>query len=130
MILARVLGSVESTVKHLQYEGLKLLYVQPLDVRSQAPAGDKLIAVDTVDAGPGDLVLILEEGRSTWEAVGREMAPINRAVIGVVDAIEWFPAGGRERPARPAGPERGHCRPERSGGPPVPGGVREAARAK
>ncbi len=105
MILARVLGSVESTVKHLQYEGLKLLYVQPLDVRSQAPAGDKLIAVDTVDAGPGDLVLILEEGRSTWEAVGREMAPINRAVIGVVDAIEWLsPAGGAERPPGPPAP--------------------------
>ncbi len=105
MILARVLGSVESTVKHLQYEGLKLLYVQPLDARSRTPAGDKLIAVDTVDAGAGDLVLILEEGRSTWEAVGREMAPINRAVIGVVDAVEWFsPAGGARRPPGPPAP--------------------------
>jgi microcompartment protein CcmK/EutM len=74
---------------------LKLLYVQPLDVRSRAAAGDKLIAVDAVDAGPGDLVLVIEEGRSSWQAVGKELAPINRAVIGVVDAIEWFsPAGG------------------------------------
>jgi microcompartment protein CcmK/EutM len=86
MILARVVGNIESTHKYYQYEGLKLLYVQPVSI-DLAPTGNKFVAADSVDAGPGDLVLIMQEGRSSWEAVGKDKAPINRAVIAVVDEI-------------------------------------------
>ena len=43
-----------------------------------------------MDAGPGDLVPVMEEGWSSWQAVGKDRAPINRAVVGVVDAIDWL----------------------------------------
>jgi microcompartment protein CcmK/EutM len=86
MIFARVVGNIESDHKTHEYQGLKLLYVQPLSLALR-PEGDRLIAVDAVDAGPGDLVLIMQEGWSTWQAVGREKAPLNRAVVAVVDEI-------------------------------------------
>jgi microcompartment protein CcmK/EutM len=86
MIFARVVGNIESDHKSAAYQGLKLLYVQPLSL-SLEPKGDRLIAVDAVDAGPGDLVLIMQEGWSSWQAVGREKSPLNRAVVAVVDAI-------------------------------------------
>ncbi|MBP7867788.1 MAG: EutN/CcmL family microcompartment protein [Acidobacteria bacterium] len=94
MILARVIGNIESTHKHLQYEGLKLLYVQPLEVDLE-PVGDPYIAADSVDAGVGDLVLVIEEGWSSWNAVGKDKAPLNRAVVGVVDKIEFLEGAAR-----------------------------------
>ncbi len=87
MVLARVVGTVESTHKHFQYEGLKLLYVQPVEV-DLTPVGLPYIAPDTVDAGVGDLVLVMEEGWSSWTVLGKDKAPINRAVVGVVDRID------------------------------------------
>lgn len=101
MILARILGDIESTHKYYQYEGLKLLYVQPLDLRSLQPSGDRHVAADAVDAGPGDLVLVMEEGWSSWQAVGKDKAPINRAVVAVVDAIDWLPDPENPAPAAP-----------------------------
>lgn len=112
MILARVAGNIESTHKYYQYQGLKLLYVQPLNLDLQ-PDGARIIAVDAVDAGPGDLVLVMEEGWSSWQAVGRARAPINRAVVGVVDRLDFLaprvpPAvpENTERPKRIAGKRR------------------------
>ena len=90
MILARVIGNVESTIKYYQYEGLKLMYVQPLDLKTLKPRGSKQIAADAVDAGVGDLVLVIEEGWSSWQAVGKTKAPLNRAVAAVVDSIDWL----------------------------------------
>ena len=96
MILARVLGNIESTHKYYPFEGLKLLYVQPLDLALH-PLGGRIVAADAVDAGPGDLVLVIEEGWSSWQAVGKERAPLNRAVVGVVDHIDlWPPAPADE----------------------------------
>ncbi|MBN2432346.1 MAG: hypothetical protein JXQ27_12795 [Acidobacteria bacterium] len=86
MIFARVVGNIESDHKIPPYQGLKLLYVQPLSIALE-PHGHPLMAVDAVDAGPGDLVLVMMEGWSTWQAVGKEKAPLNRAVVAVVDEI-------------------------------------------
>jgi len=90
MILARVIGTVESTFKYYQYEGLKLLYVQPLDLKTLQARGARQIAADAVDAGVGDRVLVIEEGWSSWQAVGQQKAPLNRAVAAVVDSIDWL----------------------------------------
>ena len=89
MILARVIGNIEATHKYYQYEGLKMLYVQKLDLELE-PMGDPFIAVDSVDAGEGDIVLIMLEGWSAWQSVGKKKAPVNRAVVGVIDRIDLF----------------------------------------
>ncbi len=87
MILGRVTGVVVATQKHYKLEGRKLLLVQPLDL-GQRPRGIPVLAVDSVDAGEGDRVLVVQEGKSASMASGREDSPLDAAVVAVVDAVE------------------------------------------
>ncbi|MGH9533917.1 MAG: EutN/CcmL family microcompartment protein [Terriglobales bacterium] len=87
MILARVVGAVVATQKHRSHEGCKLLLVQPLGLDGHAD-GQTLVALDAVDAGEGDRVLVVREGYAAMTAVGRPRSPISTAVIGVVDSVE------------------------------------------
>ena len=87
MILGRVVGQVIATQKESSHEGKKILLVQPIDIHSQ-PTGDPFVALDAVDAGVGDKVLAVQEGFSAMTAVGHSEAPIDAAVIGVVDLVE------------------------------------------
>lgn len=87
MILARVVGQVVATQKDPSHEGGKILRVQPLDVWG-GDAGDALLALDAVDAGIGDRVLVALDGWSACWALRRPMSPIDAAVIGVVDSVD------------------------------------------
>jgi len=86
MLIARVIGELTATRKHPTHEGLKLLLVQPLNLDG-SDRGDAVVAVDSVDAGVGDRVLLTTEGYSAFSSVGRLMTPIEAAVIGVVDEV-------------------------------------------
>ncbi|MCS7315883.1 MAG: EutN/CcmL family microcompartment protein [Bryobacterales bacterium] len=86
MLIARVIGELVATRKHPSHEGLKLLLVQPLDLDG-ADRGDAVVAVDAVQAGIGDRVLLTTEGYSAFSSVGRLMTPIEAAVIGIVDQV-------------------------------------------
>jgi ethanolamine utilization protein EutN len=88
MQIARVVGSVVATHKHETFEGAKLLLVQPLDPDSDAPRGAALLAVDGVGAGVHEKVLIVLEGRAAGEALGRRGAPVDAAVIGIIDQLD------------------------------------------
>jgi microcompartment protein CcmK/EutM len=90
MLIARVIGEVVATRKHPSHEGLKLLLVQPLNLDG-SDRGDALVAVDAVQAGIGEQVLLTTEGFSAFSSVGRPMAPIETAVIGIIDHIELLP---------------------------------------
>lgn len=85
MILAKVVGTVVATRKDERLVASKLLVARPLDV-SGAPDGNYLVAVDTVDAGLGDTVLIVS-GSSARMAQGYKDSPIDAAIIGVIDQI-------------------------------------------
>ena len=87
MILAKVIGQIVATQKDPSHEGQKILLVQPLTIH-QEPIGDPLVALDAVDAGVGDRVLAVQEGFSAMTSVGHTAAPIDAAVIGVVDRVE------------------------------------------
>lgn len=87
MLIARVIGTVVSTQKHRKFDGAKLLLVQPLTV-DDAPRGPVLLAVDGVGAGVDERVLIVMEGRSAAEVLGRKGAPVDAAIIGIVDRID------------------------------------------
>jgi microcompartment protein CcmK/EutM len=87
MQLARVVGTVVSTQKHAAYEGAKLLLVQPLAL-DDAPRGTALLAVDSVGAGVHEKVLIVMEGRAAGEALGRKGAPVDAAIVGIVDHVD------------------------------------------
>jgi len=87
VLIARVLGNVVSTQKNRKLEGTKLLLVQPLDLDG-APRGATVIAVDSVDAGVGDRVLLVLDGKAAMTALDRGLAAVDAAVIGVIDAVE------------------------------------------
>ncbi len=86
MIIGEVVGTVVSTHKHYKVEGRKLLLVQPLNLDGK-PDGRALLAIDSVDAGEGDRVLVVLEGKSASMAAGREQSPLDAAIVGVVDSV-------------------------------------------
>jgi microcompartment protein CcmK/EutM len=87
MQIARVIGTVVATRKHLKFEGAKLLLVQPVSL-DDTPRGTPLLAVDSVGAGVHEKVLIVLEGRAAGEALGRKGAPVDAAVIGIIDQVD------------------------------------------
>ena len=91
MLIARVIGELVSSQKHPSHEGRKALIVQPLHLDG-SNRGDAVVALDAVDAGVGDRVLLVTEGYSAMTSVGRPESPIDMAVIGVIDRLD-FPGG-------------------------------------
>ena len=87
MLIARVIGEVVSTQKHKSHIGRKALLVQPLNLDG-TDRGDAVIALDAVDAGVGDRVLLVTEGFSAMTGVGRPQSPIDMAVVGFIDDID------------------------------------------
>jgi ethanolamine utilization protein EutN len=87
MILARVVGEVVSTQKRPQFEGAKLLIVQP-EAPDGTRSGSSLLAVDSVGAGRGELVIAVLEGRAAGEALGKKLAPVDAAILGIVDRLD------------------------------------------
>lgn len=94
MILARVTGTLTSQDKDPELRDYKMLVVRPLaldpagegwDVREE---GEELIAVDRVDAGEGELVLVVKEGNAARQITGRGKVPLQAVIVGVVDRID------------------------------------------
>jgi microcompartment protein CcmK/EutM len=85
MILAKIVGTVVATRKDERLEGHKLLLVRPMDPKGTLEGG-YLVAVDTVDAGVGETVLIVS-GSSARMAAGMTDRPVDAAIVGVVDEI-------------------------------------------
>tara|TARA_B100000949_G_C14246237_1_gene435951 strand:+ start:626 stop:898 length:273 start_codon:yes stop_codon:yes gene_type:complete len=86
VILAKVVGTVVATRKDERLVGQKLLLVQALDATGK-PQGNYLVAVDTVDAGAGETVLIVS-GSSARLAADLKDSPVDAAIVGIVDAVE------------------------------------------
>ena len=86
MQIARVVGTVVSTQKHGKFEGAKLLLVQPLNL-DDTPRGATLLAEDGVGAGVNEKVLIVLEGRAAGEALGKKGAPVDAAIVGIIDEV-------------------------------------------
>lgn len=87
MLMGRVIGNVVATQKAPSHEGRKTLVVQPLNLDG-SDRGDAVLALDAVDAGIGERVLLTTEGFSAMTAVGRPNSPIDMAVIGIIDEVD------------------------------------------
>jgi len=90
MQIARVVGTVVATQKNAKLEGTKLLLVQPLDPSGESRGG-VVLAIDSVDAGVGDRVLLVQDGKAAIQALGRGVAAVDAAVVGVIDEVEFEP---------------------------------------
>ncbi len=86
MKLGRVTGTVVSTISHPIYDGRRLLMCDLLDADG-SDGGDYLICVDSVGAGAGEMVLILDEGNGARQVVGVADAPIRAVIVGIVDQL-------------------------------------------
>ena len=87
MFVGRVIGEVVSTIKHASLRGRKLLVVEKTDTTGRV-LGESQLAVDSVDAGVGDLVLVVDEGGSAAIVTGLPNPPIRTVIVGVIDRID------------------------------------------
>ena len=87
MIIAKVIGTIVSTMKHPAYQGHKLFLVQPMVLAGQ-DEDDAFVAIDNVHAGVGDTVLVLREGSGARQILADDRAPIISIIIGILDGME------------------------------------------
>ncbi len=87
MILCRVIGNVVSSVQHPAYDGKILLLCQPVQGDSKTPRLRAFIAVDSVQAGEGDLVVVAREGNAARQVLGTDDDPFHSVVLGIVDEV-------------------------------------------
>jgi microcompartment protein CcmK/EutM len=86
MLLAKIVGTVVATRKDPRLVSNKLMVVRSVDLRGKAE-GQPLVAVDTVDAGVGETVLVVS-GSSARMAAGMKDCPVDAAIVGIVDSVE------------------------------------------
>lgn len=92
MLLAKVIGNIVSTQKNQRYEGARVMLCRQITPEGE-DMENTLLALDSVDAGEGDIVLIVQEGWSASTAsTGKAGAAIDTAIIGVIDYIDLLPA--------------------------------------
>jgi microcompartment protein CcmK/EutM len=86
MIVGKVAGSIYATIQHPYFDGKKLLIVDKV-APPGIPSDGYLIAVDTVGAGVGEYVLVIDEGNSARQIIGSTTAPLRSIIVGIIDEI-------------------------------------------
>jgi len=87
MIICRVIGDIVSTVKNKEFTGKKIMIVQPLNLDNQAE-GEAFLALDSVQAGIGDRVLVMREGGSARIVFNNNNIPVQAVITAIVDGID------------------------------------------
>ena len=87
MQIATVVGTVVATKKHPALLGAKLLLVQPETPEGEA-RGPVLLSIDSVGAGIGERVLVVIEGKAAGDALGRRGAPVDAAIVGIINRVD------------------------------------------
>lgn len=87
MVIAKVVGTVVSTIKHPDYHGYKLQLVQPLNLPNESPE-EVFLALDNAHAGIGDTVLVMREGGAARQIMQNDSAPVISMIVGILDSVE------------------------------------------
>ncbi|MBN2413910.1 EutN/CcmL family microcompartment protein [candidate division KSB1 bacterium] len=86
MELAVVIGNITSTIYHPAYKSCKLMLVENINPDMEQN-GNITVAVDSVDAGIGDVVLVAREGKTAGDVLGQKQVPVRSVIVGVVDHL-------------------------------------------
>jgi ethanolamine utilization protein EutN len=101
LFLGKVIGNIVSTIKLKDYEGFKLMLVQPIYPEG-TPYQDPLICIDIVGAGEGETVLYLDEGNSARQLLNLEPnGAVRPVIVGIVDEIQWEGSDGKVQSRMP-----------------------------
>lgn len=87
MLLCKVTGTIVATQKNANLKDKKILTVQPVDLESK-PIGRDLLAIDSVDAGVGDTVLVVQEGQAAAQVLKSKEVPVHSVIVAVVDGLD------------------------------------------
>jgi microcompartment protein CcmK/EutM len=87
LVLAKVKGNIVSTQKNANLKGHKLLIVHPIDLENKYIGKKDVVALDFVDAGIGDTVLLVQEGKAVMQILGHRKAPVHSVIVAIVDSI-------------------------------------------
>jgi microcompartment protein CcmK/EutM len=87
MTLCKVIGTLVATQKNEHLKSQKMLIVQPIDLNGKL-IGRDLIALDSVDAGVGDTVLVVQEGQGAAQVIKDKKAPVHSVIVAVVDGMD------------------------------------------
>lgn len=90
MKLCRVIGNVVATQKVPAYQGHKVMIVQPIDATGK-DVSHSFLACDTLQSGPGDVVLVEQEGNTARELLGTKEDPFHSVIVGIVDRVTTAP---------------------------------------
>ncbi len=88
MVLAKVKGNIVSTQKNSYLKGHKLLIVHPIDLDNNFIGKKNVVALDFIDAGIGDTVLLVQEGKAVLQILGHRKAPVHSVIVAIVDSID------------------------------------------
>ncbi|MEN3038307.1 MAG: EutN/CcmL family microcompartment protein [Candidatus Kryptonium sp.] len=88
MFIAKVIGTVWSTIKDKSLQGYKLQIIQPLNAKGDK-VGNPIMAVDTIGAGPGEIVMYIT-AREAVIPMGVKEAPVDASIVGIVEKIDLF----------------------------------------
>jgi carbon dioxide concentrating mechanism protein CcmL len=88
VILARVKGNLVSTQKDKNLVGQKLLIVHPIDLEGNKIGIKDVIALDTVNSGIGDTVILVQEGKAVQQILGNKTTPAHSIIVAVVDSLK------------------------------------------
>ena len=86
MIIAKVVGTVVTTVSHAAYKNRRLLVVQPLSLEEEDNSGD-FVALDNSQAGIGDTVLVIREGSGARQVMNNKDACVISVIVGIIDSV-------------------------------------------
>ena len=90
MVLAKVKGNVVSTQKNEHLTGNKLMIVHQIDLKGNFVGKQDVVAIDLIDSGIGDTVLLVQEGDAVQQIVGHKKAPVHSIIVAIVDKIDYL----------------------------------------
>ncbi len=92
MKICKVIGNVQASIKDPVYQGHKVMMVQGYDPVDERNEGESFLSVDFVQAGPGDIVLVSQEGNAARQLFHDDSAPVHSVILGIIDTIEQHEA--------------------------------------